>query len=617
VTDFEYHQPGGGLPDPLCVVARELRSGTIVARWLDPAAPEPCPYDTGPESVFVAHNASAECLCHLMLGWPLPAYVMDTYASFRCLKNGTDVDRGASLLVAASRYNIATIAAAAKDAGREIAMQGRAHAEQQRERLIRYCRSDVDTNSDLLQAMLPEILAREQGLPQALIFGEYMKAVASVDYEGVPTDVDVLTRLKPRWPDIRMSLITAKDTRVTDCYIDGHFNKKRFEALLDRLGQLEYWPRTEKGYLSLEDGVFRRRAHGHPVLKDLYELYYTLDKMKSLTLHVGPDGRHRAIGLFPFGAKTGRNTPKGFIFAPAVWVRHLIKPEPGWCVAYSDYEAEEVHIAARVSGDPNMIQAIESGDPYTWYAKSTGLAPPDVTKQTHKDIRDKVWKPGLLSQFYGTTAIGLSARTGMSYDQTQQSLIQPHQSLFKVYWNWANNCIYSAVDRGFIRTRFGWTMVTSANTKLRTLLNWPIQAAGADILRLAIIGLTRNGIRVCAPVHDAVLWTCREDELEDHKVIVHRIMRKAAAAAIGSEIPVDTKVFHYPERYVDGRGTDMFNTIVQLLGEVENQHVSSVRGDIYQVGREVHNIYNNIHIEYPYVPDTLDIPDIPDIPSSA
>jgi hypothetical protein len=160
VGDFEYHQPDGGLPDPLCVVAHELNSGTKVAQWIDREAPGPCPYETGPDAVFVAHAASAECLCHLVLGWPLPAYVIDTYASFRCLKNGTDVVRSASLLVAASRYDIPTITSAAKQAGRDIAIQGRVYAEQHRERLLRYCQTDVETNSDLLlnRSALPLVL---------------------------------------------------------------------------------------------------------------------------------------------------------------------------------------------------------------------------------------------------------------------------------------------------------------------------------------------------------------------------------------------------------------------------------------------------------------------------
>jgi len=432
-VDFEYCQPDGGLPDPLCVVALEIRSGTRVACWLDRDDPGSCPYDTGAEAVLVAHNAAAECLCHLVLGWPLPTYVLDTYASFRCLKNGTGIDRNASLLVAASKYGIKTVTSAAKEEGRGIAIRGREYAEQHKDRLIRYCVTDVDTNADLLVAMLPEILVREHGLAHALIFGEYMKAVASIDREGVPIDRDLLERLQRHWPQIRLRLIAARDTGRTDCYVGGRFNRKRFEALLLRLGELGTWPRTETGMVSLDDDVFRKRSQGHPLLRSLYELHYTMDKLRSLTLPVGPDGRHRAVGqigkgkqrrsagLYAFGTKTARNAPKGFIFAPAVWVRHLIRPEPGLCVVYSDYEAEEVHIAARRSGDPHMVAAVESGDPYTWHAKRIGLAPSDATKQTHKAVRDAIWKPGLLSQFYGITAMGLSARAWASRTTTPTS----------------------------------------------------------------------------------------------------------------------------------------------------------------------------------------------------
>jgi DNA polymerase I len=573
VVDFEYCQPDGSLPDPLCVVARDLISGNRVERWIEPDDPGLVPYDVGPESCLVAHNASAECLCHIVLGWPLPAYVIDTYAEFRAAKNGYDTDRKASLLVAASRYNIPTITSVAKDAGREIAIQGRAYAETQKDRLIRYCWTDVDTNADLIIAMLPEILMREQGLNHAIIRGEYMKALAAVDHEGVPIDHDLLARLQAHWQEIRLRLIGAKDTGRTDCYVDGRFNKKRFEALLESLGQLEGWPRTETGQVSTADEIFRRRGHAHPVLGGLYELHWTLEKLKTLTLHVGSDGRHRAKGLFPFGTKTGRNAPSGFIFAPAVWVRHLIRPEPGMCVVYSDYSAQEVHISARKSQDPKMIEAIESGDPYMWHAKATGLAPPTADKKSHAAIRNDIYKPFLLSQYYGSTAKGISERLGVAYDYAQHALASPHGYLYRTYWKWSQNSLYSAIEKGLIRTRFGWQMHITGQTTRNTMLNWPIQAAGADVLRLAIISLVRNGIRVAAPVHDAVLTVCHEDEIEKHTTTVKRIMENAARVGIGWPIPVDCKVVKWPYRYADSRGTEMFQTIVELLEDIERRTI--------------------------------------------
>jgi hypothetical protein len=36
-------------------------------------------------------------------------------------------------------------------------------------------------------------------------------------------------------------------------------------------------------------------------------------------------------------------------------------------------------------------------------------------------------------------------------------------------------------------------------------MNWPMQANGAEMMRIAAMAATEAGIEVCAPVHDAFL----------------------------------------------------------------------------------------------------------------
>jgi hypothetical protein len=84
-------------------------------------------------------------------------------------------------------------------------------------------------------------------------------------------------------------------------------------------------------------------------------------------------------------------------------------------------------------------------------------------------------------------------------------------------------------------------------------------------------------------------------------------MRKAARVAIGHEIPVESKVVHHPHRYSDTRGTAMFETIVQLLEEIEREATSLVRGDMHRVTPDIHN-RNTYSISL----NTLNIPDTPD-----
>jgi len=75
-VDFEFIADPGHRPIPICLVARELRTGRLVRQWRSEMGATP-PYPTGPDSLFVAFYASAELGCHLALGWPLPERVLD------------------------------------------------------------------------------------------------------------------------------------------------------------------------------------------------------------------------------------------------------------------------------------------------------------------------------------------------------------------------------------------------------------------------------------------------------------------------------------------------------------------------------------------------------------
>ena len=89
--------------------------------------------------------------------------------------------------------------------------------------------------------------------------------------------------------------------------------------------------------------------------------------------------------LSPFGTRSSRNSPSNskFIFGPSVWLRGLIKPPPGFGLAYIDWVGQEFGVAAALSGDPAMKAAYESGDIYLGFAKAAKVVPADGTRQTH------------------------------------------------------------------------------------------------------------------------------------------------------------------------------------------------------------------------------------------
>jgi hypothetical protein len=55
---------------------------------------------------------------------------------------------------------------------------------------------------------------------------------------------------------------------------------------------------------------------------------------------------------------------------------------------------------------------------------------------------------------------------------------------------------------GTLYTRFGWLIRLGfrANANSRSLLNWPMQSNGAEMMRLACCEGTETGLKICAPM---------------------------------------------------------------------------------------------------------------------
>src|SRR6476661_5584561 len=96
-VDFEFSMKAGERPDPVCLVAWELRSGRKLRLWRDEFGVSP-PYSTSSDVLFVAYYASAEIGCHLALGWSTPKCVLDLFTEFRNCTNGVPTSNGNGLL---------------------------------------------------------------------------------------------------------------------------------------------------------------------------------------------------------------------------------------------------------------------------------------------------------------------------------------------------------------------------------------------------------------------------------------------------------------------------------------------------------------------------------------
>ena len=105
----------------------------------------------------------------------------------------------------------------------------------------------------------------------------------------------------------------------------------------------------------------------------------------------------------------------------------------------------------------------------------------------------------------------------------------------------------------------------------RSLLNWPMQSTGADIMRLAACMLTEAEIEVCCPVHDAFL--VRFPLTQERYVISKTTQLMVDASEIvmgcGYACRVDADIVRYPNRYMDERGEAMFSKVMVLLDKLK------------------------------------------------
>jgi hypothetical protein len=562
-VDFEYSAPDGENPKVVCMVAKDLMTGMTWRHFREALlamATSPFPTDDG--TLVVAYYASAEMNCFLALGWALPANVLDLFTEFRCLSNGLPLPSGgAGLLGALHWHGLESLEAMEKQEMRELAMRGGPYTASEREDLLDYCESDVIALERLLPMMQPTL-----DLPRALERGRYMKAAARIETNGIPIDTASLGQLREHWGDIQDELIATID-EAYGVYDGRTFKAHRFAEYL--VHHDIAWPMLESGALDLSEGTFSDMAKAYPQLAPLKELRVSLSQLRLAKLAVGSDGRNRCL-LSAFRARTGRNQPSNarFIFGPSAWIRALIKPEPGFGVAYIDWSQQEFGIAAALSDDPLMKAAYASGDPYLAFAKQAGAVPESATKASHPVERDQ-FKACVLAVQYGMGEESLAMRIGQPVIQARK-LLRLHRETYKVFWAWSDGALDHAMLYGRLWTVFGWRIQVGDNPNPRSLRNFPMQANGAEMLRLACCLVTESGIRVCAPVHDAILIEAPLAQLGTQIEQARALMARASEIVLdGFSLNTDVDVIRHPDRYMDKRGTKMWQTLTDLLERIE------------------------------------------------
>ena len=368
-----------------------------------------------------------------------------------------------------------------------------------REAILDYCAEDVDALLALLPVMEPAIATSPLRFGQALLRGRYMAAAAAMERSGIPIDVDLLARLRTHWQSLKRLLIEQVDGAY-GVYEDGNFRTALFEA---------WWS---------DAATTGRACHPAPLALDTRRFAPWREFTRSWSRSAAPNTLGRAAAARSRG-RPRRSQPRAY--SPPSRPRRAATPQllqirlrPGDLgavpdqaaarhgLAYIDWKAQEIGIAAALSGDAKLAAAVLSGDPYLAFAIRAQLAPEGATKATHGAVRDRI-KACVLGIGYGMSDATLARRLSVSVTEARM-LLRLHDEAYPAFARWRKNNLDAAL-LGSDPTDSVWlAFALDHDTKPNTLKNFPIQATGAEMLRLACCLATERGCGSCAPIHDAI-----------------------------------------------------------------------------------------------------------------
>jgi DNA polymerase I len=646
VADSEFHSgfksPGsdlmngqGGRPIPVCFVFHNPITGETIEQFYRAGDPiPPCPIGLGADTLLVAFTAVAELTTMLALWGLMSARVLDLDIEWHHLNNeefrwkdmkgeakaakGSEELSPLGLLGVCALHGIASRGQQHKDEMRRLILAGGPWSKADERRILDYCGEDVWDTTALLAEMWPKfpdsIYCREKidGIKAALHRGRSITAFAWMTHAGIPIDAELNARLSKHFTAIMDDLYAEIRDEFPIFNEDSYdIAPSKFLGFLTAKGWLDNkehpWPMTKGGKSRKKkqpkhdmkgpggsEGTLPQMANVYPELKKLTSvLEIRMATKLGLNFPTGLDNRHR-VNFWPFGTVTSRCAPSSSTYmlaggSPAF--RHLAKPAAGEVLIEADFSAQEVWIAAFLSGDKAMQKMLQQADPYIAFGEMCGMIPKgSLEKFGVKECKDRYkiererLKAITLGVLYGKSEFTVARECGITAKEARD-LLRFHKRLFPQFWLWIEWVVNESLATRKIATKMGWTRQLPSKKERNarkedgaaikkignSLQNFPMQSHGAEMLRLALIYATEKGLGVCAPLHDAIFAVAPATAEDWAVATLKECMQRAAVDLIGVKVPVEITVIRYPDRYVPTKKPMAEKVWAKMMASLERE----------------------------------------------
>ena len=389
-----------------------------------------------------------------------------------------------------------------------------------------------------------------------------VRVLADMECQGINLDVAALNKMSE---ELDKDAIRLKDKVFalanTDFNLDSP--KQLGEVLFDHLKIDSNAKKTQTGQYQTNEATLEKLAAKHEIIPLILD-YRSVRKLKSTYVDSLPDmvnpktgrvhtnymqtvaatGRlssnHPNLQNIPIRTERGREIRKAFIPRDS---KHLILA--------ADYSQVELRIIAAISKDEGMIKAFKDGlDIHTaTAAKVFNVELSDVSRE----MRSKA-KAVNFGIAYGQGAFGLAQNLNISRTEAKE-IIDNYFEQFPGILSYKDSSIELARKNGYAETIMGRRRylpdINSKNHVVRSsaernAINAPIQGSAADIIKVAMINLSKVfheqkfKSQMLLQVHDELVFDAHVDEIDEITPIIRKEMEGAVQLSVPLLVDINT-----------------------------------------------------------------------------
>jgi DNA polymerase-1 len=376
-----------------------------------------------------------------------------------------------------------------------------------------------------------------------------LRVLASMELEGIKMDTNFLNSLSEKLvEDIqKLEKRIYKEAAI-------EFNlaspKQLGDVLFEQLKLVDKPKKTKTGQYATGEEILSKLASKHDIVKDILE-WRGLVKLKNTYVDALPNEVNKETGRIhttysqavaatgrlssnnpnlqniPIRTERGRQVRKAFV-----------PRNENYSLVAADYSQIELRIIAALSEDESMIASFKRGEDIhaATAAKVFNVPLSNVTREQRSNA--KAVNFGII---YGQGAFTLAQQLNKSRAEAKE-LIDNYYKTFPKLKQYISNQVDFARENGYVETILGRRRylknINSQNAIVRSAdernaVNAPIQGSAADIIKIAMINISKLLIKgnykskMLLQVHDELVFDMYNEELSTLKPMITQEMENA------------------------------------------------------------------------------------------